>query len=613
MYHSKDNTLMKPIKKYIIFIIASVLITACDSELNISPKNIITNDQVFSNESAIEAYLVSLYNALPIEDFNYGAGTGFNAWPGTPTATAAFEAVRCLNDNPSTVGDGTWWNWWSGAYKAIRNVNNFLDNLPSASLTDNTKAELTGEAKFLRAYYYFGLVKRYGGVPIIKTVQNFTGDNLDELQVPRDKEKDVYDFIASDLDEAASALPAASEERGRANKYVALALKSRAMLFAASIAKYGSVQLNGIVGIEASNANAYWQAAFNAAKEVINSGAYSLYDVNSDKAENFRLMFLDNSTANTESIFAKDFSYPDKTHSYDNWNLPYSIRCSGGGGSRLNPTLQLCEEFEYTDGSNGILKIADTNGNYIKYKNATDLYTDKDPRFFATIIAPFTEWKGSVIDVRAGIIDNGKTITAGDYSNLYDTINHVTSSATGMHIIGQNGIGGGGGEVSLTGFYPNKYLNSNYDRSYVGSWKSYTSFIDMRLGEVYLNYAEAAIELNDVTNAKWAINQIRDRAGIKTLTDSEVSRDKIRHERLVELALEGHKYWDIRRWRIADDLINNSKAVALLPYYDVQSRSYIFKEESVGYSLTFYTKLYYEKIGTSEISKNPQLVQNPNY
>jgi starch-binding outer membrane protein, SusD/RagB family len=613
MHHSKDNIPMKLLNVYITFVIVAVCLTACDKDLDIAPKNIITNEQVFSNESAIKAYLVSLYNALPIEDFNYGAGTGFNAWPGTPTATASFEAIRCLQDNPSSVGDGTWWNWWSDAFKAIRNVNNFLDNIPSASLTDTEKSELTGEAKFLRAYYYFGLVKRYGGVPIIKTVQNFTGDNLDELQVPRDKEKDVYDFIATDLDDAASALPSTSEERGRANKYVALALKSRALLFAASISKYGSVQLNGIVGIDASNANTYWQAAFNAAKEVINSGIYSLYNNDTDKSENFRLMFLDNSTSNTESIFAKDFSYPDKTHSYDCWNLPYSVRCSAGYSSRLNPTLQLCEEFEYVDGSDGTLKISDANGNFIKYKNATDLFTNKDPRFFATIIAPFTEWKGSVIDVRAGIIDNEKTITAGDYSNLYDTINHVTSSTTGMHIIGQNGIGGGGGEVSMTGFYARKYLNSNYDRSYVGTWKSYTSFIDMRLGEIYLNYAEAAIELGDVTNATWAINQIRDRAGIKLLEESDVTRDKIRHERLVELALEGHKYWDIRRWRIADNLINNSKAIALLPYYDVQSRTYIFKEESVGYSLTFFTKLYYEKLGTSEISKNPQLVQNPNY
>jgi starch-binding outer membrane protein, SusD/RagB family len=604
------------LKYFFFFILTLCLFTACDKELDVSPLNLLTDAQVFSNKSAIDAYLATLYNALPIEDFNFGSGTDFNASsPGAPLAVCSLEAIRNVNGNKTSVGDGTWWNWWSGAYSAIRNVNNFIDNIPSATgiTLESDRRKILGEALFVRAYYYFGLVKRYGGVPVIKTVQNFTGDNLADLQVPRNKEQDVYDFISDDLDSAVSLLPRVSMARGRANKYIAYALKSRAMLYAASIAKYGSIQLDGIVGITSSAADKYWHAAFAAADSVIQSKKYSLYTKNIDLALNFQQMFLDDESTNTECIFAKDFSYPDKTHSYDLWNLPYGVRSASGYSSYLNPTLELCEEFEYTDGTKGSVKLKDSNGNRIKYTNATDLFKDKDPRFFATFIVPFADWRGTTIDVQAGIIYKGDTITTSNYDNLYDTVNRVISAKTGIHIIGLNGIGGGGGLVSQTGFYARKYLNTAYEQSYVAFGKSDQSFIDFRLGEVLLNYAEAAIELGDVTDAKTAINEIRTRAGIRTLDDAEITRDNVRHERMVELALEGHRYWDIRRWRIADILISNKMVSAILPYYDFQSRAYVFKTAKVGYSLTFSTKLYYEKISTGDISRNPQLIQNPNY
>ncbi|MDP4273871.1 MAG: RagB/SusD family nutrient uptake outer membrane protein, partial [Bacteroidota bacterium] len=306
---------MKIYKYSLFFILSLCLFSSCDKELVVSPQNLLTDDQVFSNKSAIEAYLVNLYNALPIEDFNYGATTGFNAWPDAPTAVCCLEAIRNVNGNKTSVGDGTWWNWWGGAYTAIRNVNNFIGNIPSSTCVSNSeKNELRGEAFFLRAYYYFGLVKRYGGVPIIKTVQNYTGRNLADLQVPRNKEQEVYDFIADDLDSAVTLLPKTSIKRGRTNKYVAFALKSRAMLYAASIAKYGNLQLNGVLGVTPADADKYWKASFNAADSIMESNKYSLYSLNSDPALNFQKMFLDDGSTNTECIFAKDYTYPDKAH-----------------------------------------------------------------------------------------------------------------------------------------------------------------------------------------------------------------------------------------------------------------------------------------------------------
>ncbi len=607
------------LRYFILFITLVSLFSACDKQLDIAPKNIISNDQVFSNTSAITAYLASLYTAMPMEDFNFSANNGFNSWSsGNTTAHASGEAISC--EPRGDVGDGTWWNWWANGYQTIRNLNSFINNIPKANLTADMKQAYLGEAMFIRAYDYFGLVKRYGGVPIIRAVQTFTGGNLDALQVPRNTEAEVYDFIASQLDSAALLLPA-TNERGRANKSVALAFKSRAMLFAGSIAKYGSVQINGQVGIPSSSAEKYFKAAFDAANAVIQSGKYSLYNAKPDKVDNFTSLFIE-TTNNPEVILVKDYHYPELVHSYDCWNLPFGVRGPWGYGSRVNPTLEMAEEYEYVDGTPGTLKLVDGAGKPIEYSDPTDLFKNKDPRCMATIIIPFGTFKGSVIDIQAGVIDdaasasNGsvygrKLVTVGDYNQMYDANSHSVSSTGTQKIITINGIGGN--ERSLTGLYIRKYLNYNMDKSQAFGWNSTQSWIDIRYAEVLLNYAEAAIELGDVQDAKTAVNQIRTRAGIALLSDGEITRDRVRHERTVELAFENQHLWDIRRWHTADQLILNKKFSGILPYYDLQTHAYVFARGLVGNQLTFGPKLYYEQIPSDEIQRNPKLVQNPLY
>jgi hypothetical protein len=617
---------MKIKLKYLsIFIALSCLLYSCDKQLEIMPKNIISNDQVFSNESAITAYMASLYSALPMEDFNFSANNGFNNWSsGVTTAHASGEALSC--EPRGDIGDGTWWNWWIGnnnandAYKTIRNVNTFIANIPTANLTADQKSKYFGEALFLRAYDYFGLVKRYGGVPIIRSAQTFTGGNLSELQVPRNTEQEVYDFIDSQLDSAISMLPETSD-RGRTNKYVALALKSRAMLYAGSVARYGSVQLDGLVGIPSNDANKYFQESFDASKAVIQSGLYSLYAAKPDKVDNFTSLFLE-TTNNPEVMLVKDYHFPDMVHSFDMWYLPWGVRGAWGYSSRMNPTLELIEQYEYTDGSDGALKLTDALGNPIEYANPFDLFNNKDPRCMATVILPFSTYRGTVIGVQAGVVDDAainptrtvygrKAVSTGDYNQLYDVATHQIATTGTQKIITSNGIGGG--ERGITGFYNRKYMNYNMAPSNAIGWNSTQSWIDMRYGEVLLNNAEAAIELGDIANAKIAVNQIRDRAGIALLTDGDVTKDRIRHERMVELALENHKYWDIRRWHIADQLIQNQKFSGLYPYYDIQASAYVFARAAVGNVLTFWPKLYYERIDPAEIQKNPKLIQNPLY
>lgn len=562
-------------------------------KLNVNPENIITDQTVFSSEVAITSYFATLYDGLDIEDFNFSPRNTF----------LSDESIGGVDFNYSSLVDGTKLDYW--AYKQVRNVNDLIAKIPNTNFSDLQKNQWLGEAKFLRAYYYFSMVKRYGGIPLITDAQVFTGNNLADLQVPRNKEKEVYDFISKELDEAAVLMQPTSDN-GRANKYVAYALKSRVMLYAASISKYGSVQLNGVLGIPSSDANTYWQAAYDAANMVINSGKYSLYKNNPDPAENFTNLFLD--PISTENIFIKQYHFPEKAHNYDLEVLPhYGVGSLDGYGSQIGPTLEMVEAYEYIDGTNGSLKLNDGSGNSIHYSNPIDIFKNKDPRLSGAVLLPFSQYKSTVIEVRAGIIDGSTTINGNNnYNTLYK----------GLHVIGLNGIGAQQNDNSKTGFYVRQYLNPAYDKALIrrGTGTSTQSFIDLRYAEVLLNYAEAAIELVNVADSKTAINLIRSRAGIKLLVNSEVTRDRVRHERQIELAFEPHRFWDIRRWRIADQILNNTYCSVLLPYLVLDDNSYIFKKAIVGNAnKIFLPTWYYERINPLQISTNPKLIQNPGY
>jgi hypothetical protein len=626
---------MKNFVKYIlIFIATAIVFCSCEDELTIPPVTILSSQQVFSSEGGILAYMVSLYATLPMEDFNFSNDATANPWSGR-TAFCSGEALTCQFDMVSTIGDGTFWDLWDpsssanswfvlpNAWPQIREANNFIANINSANIPSSEKQSYLGEAMFIRGYDYFALVKRYGGVPIIKNVQTYSG-SIGPLQVPRNTEQEVYDYIGTQLDSAALLLPATSE-RGRANKYVALALKSRVMLYAGSEAKYGSVQLNGLVGIPASAASQYFKASFDAANSIINSGSsYALYNKYADPVQNYTNLFLDNDPkSNKEIMLERDYVYPIFYNHWNCWNLPYGVRGPDGYGSRFDPTLEMVEDFESIDGTPGTLQVTDASGNPIEYKNPADIYKNKDPRCLASIIMPFSTWEGTTIGVQAGIIDDDavtptttvygrKTVTAGNYNQLYNINTHKIDPNGNKQIVSINGIWGS--ETSVTGFYIRKYLDYTIPQSQASYWGPMKqSWFDIRYAEVLLNYAEAAIEQGDVADAKYAVNLIRQRAGMQNLTDADVTIDRVRNERTVELAFESHHYWDIRRWHIADKQIMNKKFTALYPYYDLQNDAWMFTKVPVGYSYTFYSKLYYEKINPSQISADPKLVQNPLY
>lgn len=593
-------------------ILVSALVMAlsfysCDY-LDVPPINIIQDDAIFNSESGITSYMTTLYYDLPIEDFRYTqqgfnvSGKGQGRLP-----NVSGEAMCSSSDDISTIGDGTWWGCWD--YGKIRRVNYFLKNFPAykSNFQNSVLANAwMGEAHFIRAYCYFAMVKRYGGVPILREPQEYVGD-IESLKVPRDTEKACYDFIAEDLDEAFRLLPDNEEifGKGRATKYAALALKSRAMLYAGSIARYGTVDLNGLVGIDKALANDYFELAYKAVKELEKSKKFSLYRKNSDKEKNFAELFL--AEDSPENIFCKYFQRNVNAHGWDVYFVPYQYR-GNGFSSNMNPTLEFVEMFEHKDGTpaNFAERAKDTY-----FDDPSELFQNMDARFGGSIIYPNAIFKGEPCSIQKGLIieDGSKKENATNYEEAVYTAN----DGQVYHIVGKSGSGNYSG--NMTGFFMRKYLNENMPQSEVIENYSEQHWIEFRYAEALLNGAEAAVEMGQhLDDALLWINDIRSRADIKQLSLSDLTVDKVRHERRIELAFENHTYWDLRRWRIADKEIETKQYTGLCPYFDINKQKYIFEEVVANkYYYTFDVKMYYERIPDGEIAKNEKLKQNPYY
>ena len=610
---------MKSIKKLIIAIsiTTGTLVTSCQ-KLNIAPTNIFTSDVIFNSQAGVTSFLATIYQNLPIEDFKYGP-SGNDGGPagflhGGNDWTEFYNEAGCIGEEVgpySGFNIGTGFGFWP--YGDIRNVNIMIAELPkhAASLTQAGVDALLGEAHFLRAYYYFGMAKRYGGVPIITTVQD-PGAPAATLMVHRDKEQAVWDFIGAELDLGYQMMPA-TNDAGRANKYVAAALKSRAMLYAACVAKYGSVNFvdgqartSGLVGIPASAATAYFQAAYDAAKLL--DGVYKLYTVNADKVQNYVDLFLKPSP---ETIFIKQYSKANNTaHSWDDTMSPRYF--TANALTRSYPTLDLVSLW-------GNLPITNADGTPKRFDNRADLMQGLEPRLLATIYFPGATLRGLTFDMQRGIYPSFSGTAAAEVAKQPNSRTYILAGDTktlyqGKQVIGFTGPWTGGDELTRTGFYVRKYIDYTRSKETVDLNTSVQPWIDFRYAEVLLNRAEAAVELGNTGDALTDINLIRDRAGAALYGSIDLT--KVRNERRMELAFENQYYWDLKRWRTADVVLDKAHFKGLMPYYVYDENKYIFLAETELFNreYTFQKQFYYEPIPGGEIGKNPNLLpNNPNY
>lgn len=534
------------------------------------------------------------------------------------------------------------WNMWDYAY--VRDLNNFIKKgEESTTLKQADKDRFLAEARFIRAGLYFEMVKRMGGVPLITEplTYDFSGDPT-YLQRPRAKETEVYDFVIAELEAIKGLLPNSATVQSRATKAAALAMESRAALYAGSIAKYSTSQLmlpNGEVGIPAALANAYFTKSLNAAKEIITDGKYSLYQKNPNLSENFASLFTDKGN-NPEVIFVKDFKLKtNKVHGFTIDNQPRSSAEEAQGG-RLNPSLNLVQSFEKLDNTYASFPITDGSGNPVYYTGITDIFAGRDARLAGTVILPGTLFKGNRVDIWAGYqLANGSIVTGDNFGQSKTDV--LPGNPGSVQVVGGDGPVDGLEFSAQSGFYVRKYLDPAAGSGQIGT-RSEVWWIRYRYAEVLLNAAEAAFQLGDLGAAAGYLKPVRDRAGLTTaLTAADMTFDRIVHERKVELAFEGHELWDMKRWRLADkvwngnnmsnaDFINatdigsatrtSTQVFGLWPYKyynpgNANHNKYIFKvvkPSRVTAAHRFRLGNYYSLINQDIINRNPKIVRNPN-
>lgn len=405
-------------------------------------------------------------------------------------------------------------NYWP--YDDIRHINVLLDNIDNGTLADAIKKKLKGEAFFFRAWQYFEMVKRYGGVPLILHAQDYLKE---DLLVTRSTTSACMQRIVADLDSAIAYLPvinaSSGENDGHVHSGTAMAVKGRALLF------YASPQFD-----PAQNAGGRWQAAYEAnkkAKELLESQGFGL------NASFSNLWFTE---MNKEAIFVKRYQYSslngESKHTWSASTRPLDLSQGATGGNR--PTIEITNAFPMKDGRS----IDDPNSIY-PYDPAY-YWKNRDPRFAQTIVYNGAVWGIGISGPQTGRIQ-------------WTYVGSEQNSPT------------------ITGFYMRKAVDTM--QSSTDAFNSSTDWIELRFAEVLLNFAEAANEIGNTEEAYTALKAIRARAGIDEGGDNmygldagmgkEQMREAVMQERMIELAFEGKRFWDLRRRKLFETTLNGTR------------------------------------------------------
>lgn len=656
-------------KKQKIFLIIAVitLLSACNKVLDLQPINRVPASQLFTDIRGLKTVLATLYNKCPIEDYNYVPNSTMNMTGIPGIELGGGWSLDAHTDNMVIVSNGgdavapTNDGYWD--YTGIRYINGFFDNIKALKgniLDDASYNRLWSEAHWIRAYTYYALVSRYGGVPIIKKSLTIGGDNS-QLYVPRSTEKETWDFVLAECDSAIMYLPQtvnATEGSLRATVWAAYALKSRAALHAASIAKYwNNAPLTGpavdaklVGGMTMTDANAYYQQCIDASKAIIDNSGKALYMPNpanpTAAATNLQALFETPAVADVEILYKKGYvdgvSTQAQGHQMDFYGYPMQLQqATAYMFGRMGPTLDLVNLYEnYTDngvGAPGVL-VTRTDGNettylptpnnlilttpYKYYNNQYDIFAGKDARLFAWIMLPGSPFKGITLNCQGGLIkpDGSKIMYTKSGTGVgLDGLTYYplgTTNAIGFSCFDQMGTGLSA-NGSSTGFVIKKFLQEKTTPTpsrYSGSTNDYIVF---RMAEIYLNYAEAAIESGqgDAALAMTYLNAIRKRAAHTDQIPATLAN--IAKERQVELAFEQRRYWDLVRKREFHTLFSSGKRKSLVPVLDlrVNPAKYIFVRVNNFYDeaangVTWNPNSYYRSIpGTA----SNLLIQNPGF
>ena len=548
----------------ICFFIVSSLITSCTKEvLDKAPLDSYTDASVWGDLNLSEAFVNNLYNVIPNAEHNWDNTTN-RTWA---LSSACDEAYNKFDDyNASIMNSGSLtpdnigvFDIWSKNFSVIQNCNIFLSKIDNVPGDEALRNRLKGEVIYLRAYAYYQLTIDYGGVPLITTPFDLNSN----FEVPRSTYEQCVDFISTEADKAAAILPVAqsSANWGRATKAAALALKSRILLYAAS------PQWNPTKDVSK------WQKASDAAKAVIDLNAFQLFTGNYSDIM---------TTKNSELIMARPTNKQYMWSAFQGVEMFLSPSGFHGWAS-FAPSQNLVDAFGTADGKD----ITDPTSGY----DPQNPYVNRDPRFKADIVfdgRPFGNPAFCQDRYGVGSTNAAEFFEGGlDSPQGWDTWNN-----------------------SVTRYTFRKYCDTTYN--YNSETQTNKFWVVSRLAEIYLNYAEAQFYLGKEAVSIEYLNLLRQRAGIKNplpaLTGTELE-NKIRNERQVELCLEGHRYYDVRRWKIADMTENK-------PLMGV-----VIRKDASGKRTFTYTKVqdrifkpqhYLLPIPKEEINRT-KLAQNPGY
>ncbi|SDZ92681.1 Starch-binding associating with outer membrane [Chitinophaga terrae (ex Kim and Jung 2007)] len=543
---------------------AAGLISSCKKDyLNIVPTDRILGSAVLADSMLFQDYIINRYMSIRLQDkegegTNPGFGRGFEygLW-----SSISDESIYNNDDNTWVIQQGQMapentgiaGTIWGRSYRSIRECNFALNNIDSVAMSDGLKKKLRAELRFIRAFRYHDLIRNYGGVVLMGDKEYSLSDNLTNPDMfKRSTIKECIDYVTGELTAAAADLPLKNNDSwllGRATKGAALALKARLLLYAASpLYNAGS-----------------WQAAADAAKAVMELSQYS---IDNDYAK----LFL--SPNSNEIIFERVYAVSARHVCLEISNGP-----NGYNGWAGNTPLQnLVDAYEMSNGK----PISDPASGY----DPQNPYANRDARFYASILYNGAPYRNSTIQV----------FTPGGKDSKDGPSNWNTTK---------------------TGYYLRKFMDDKNPIDNPWDVAGLQPWIYMRYAEVLLNYAEAENEaVGPNASVYEAINQIRQRASVKQppltpgLSQSEM-REAIRRERQVELAFEEHRFYDVRRWKIAD-VTENTPAYGI--DVTVSNGVYKYTRKVALANRAFKTKHYWLPIPRAEIqASNNQLEQNFGY
>ncbi len=566
-------------KQIIISISILILLTTC-ADLDIQPDGRVTLNDVFSDEVKAEAFLNTVYTFIPAYFWYYTnhsmlAGSSDEAedsmvGSGAPNINGRWIAGGLTPANNPGI------DLYSRMWRGVQYANIFLENIHSTVFKDvNRKERLIGEAKMLRAFYYWELVKQYGPMPIFDIAPDV---NFDYPSLVRPTMQENIDFIVQDCNEAISNthLPlriSYGAEAGRISRAVAYAVKSQALLYNASPLWNPDNQVDK------------WKAASTAAKQAIeiltandlyklmeNYGSYFLtgMDYQDDPSDTETIL----QTSGAGNLFIANHSIPSRP---------------GSSKAGVCPTQELVDAYEMVEsGEPPILGYEDENHlipiiNEHSGYDPKNPYAGRDPRFYETVW-----YNGALYDNI-----NGKIHTVETFIGGADQLLKIPPYTRNTH----------------TGYYLKKFIDSRIQGTQTSNatWKKY------RLAELYLNLAEAENEANGPTpEVHAAVNKIRERAGMKALPSNltkDEMRKRIRNERRVELAFEEHRFWDVRRWKILD---KTDKHVTGMEIIKESDGTFVYQRFNLGTRNAWREKFLIFPIPIGDASNIPNFSEQQN-